>query len=216
MSPSPALASLFPFPVPPDYKWSNKYTLMRAGETEKESKNVMESNAMFMTNRVEGNIMTGRGVGQVEESIKILRQHPPTIIKHPLSASAIDASNMISTSLHLGRDRVVPEFTFMDPRGCGLYNGLPLNSASLGLLALDRDGSEVPGTQDGTPAEGLADVACRLRQMMSVLETQYGGEDILLVFSDGVTGGVMKAAMEGRELADGWIVEMEQGEVWVD
>jgi hypothetical protein len=71
MSPSPALASLFPFPVPPDYKWSNKYTLMRAGETEKESKNVMESNAMFMTNRVEGNIMTGRGVGQVEESIKV-------------------------------------------------------------------------------------------------------------------------------------------------
>jgi hypothetical protein len=214
--PEVAKASLFPFPVPDNYIWSNKYTIIRAGTTEKEESNVLESNPLFLTNRVEGNIMSKAGVAEIESSISLLRLNPPTIIKHPLSAAAIDTSNQISQSLHLGRDRVVPEFTFMDGRGAGLYNGLPLNTTSLGLLALDEEGGRVPEKEDGTPSEVLSDVMVRLRQLMSVLETQYGGESILLVFNDGVTGGVLMAAMAGEGLEKGWKAEMGPGEVWGD
>ncbi|GMI46313.1 hypothetical protein TrCOL_g2785 [Triparma columacea] len=104
----------------------------------------------------------------------------------------------------------------MDGRGAGLYNGLPLNTTSLGLLALDEEGGRVPEKEDGTPSEVLSDVMVRLRQLMSVLETQYGGESILLVFNDGVTGGVLMAAMAGEGLEKGWKAEMEPGEVWGD
>ena len=56
--PEVAKASLFHSLFPDSYIWSNKYTIIRAGTTEKEESNVLESNPLFLTNRVEGNIMS--------------------------------------------------------------------------------------------------------------------------------------------------------------
>jgi hypothetical protein len=37
---------------------------------------------------------------------------------------------------------------------------------------------------DGTPPESAADVLTRMRQLLSVLETQYSGEDIVIIAPD--------------------------------
>jgi hypothetical protein len=41
----------------------------------------------------------------------------PTLVKYSLAARCIDTSNLVSQELRLGSDRLVPEFTYMDPRG---------------------------------------------------------------------------------------------------
>jgi hypothetical protein len=47
-------------------------------------------------------------------------------------------------------------------------------------------------------------------------QTQYSGESILLIFCDGLTPGVLAAGLAGRKLEEAYIVELEEGEVWVD
>lgn len=37
----------------------------------------------------------------------------PGVVKYSLAASCIDASNIVGDTLDLGRDRIIPEFTFL-------------------------------------------------------------------------------------------------------
>ena len=41
-----------------------------------------------------------------------------------------------------------------------------------------------PASDDGTPHESVQDVLVRVRQLMSKLETQYSGEDIVILAPD--------------------------------
>ena len=41
-----------------------------------------------------------------------------------------------------------------------------------------------PKNYDGTPNESVADVLARGRQMLSVTETQYSGEDVVIISPD--------------------------------
>ena len=127
-----------------------------------------------MTNRE--NALSPAGVKEAGEATAMMMGNTPTIIKHPLAASTIDTANIVSQKLRLGRDRVVPEFTFMDGRGAGMFHGLELEGTTEAMVAMDKEGRLPPETVDGTGSEGLKNVQVRLRQLMSVLETQYGGE----------------------------------------
>lgn len=89
----------------------------------------------------------------------------------------------------MGRDRLVPEFNFMDPRAIGSYDMSLFDTSFEAVWAMDVDeagsdgiGGRPPSNEDGTPNETLADQVVRLRQLLSVLETQYSGDTILLVF----------------------------------
>ena len=71
----------------------------------------------------------------------------------------------------VGRNRIVPEFTFMDPRGAGHWNGKELLTTEAALFALDATeagndgrGGCPPPTEDGTANETLFDQVIRLRQ----------------------------------------------------
>ena len=106
-----------------------------------------------------------------------------------MAASAIDSSNVIGRALKVGRDRLVPEFNFMDPRAIGTWDMSLFNTTRDAVWAMDFyeagvDGTEgrPPSNEDGTPHETLQDQVVRLRQLLSVLETQYSGDTILLVF----------------------------------
>jgi len=83
--------------------------------------------------------LSAKGVEQIEETCKRLRDEgvTPTIVRYSLAASAIDSADIIGKELKVGRNNLVPEFNFMDPRAIGKWDMLPLDSTQSAVWALD-------------------------------------------------------------------------------
>eukprot|EP00984_Skeletonema_dohrnii_P004593 scaffold1624_cov114-Skeletonema_dohrnii-CCMP3373.AAC.1 len=201
----------------------NKYHLMRAGQSGLESQNILSTNPLFMTNTEDG--LTELGLMQVEEACSqlIANNINPSVIKYSLASKCIDTSNAIANTLMVGRNRIVPEFTFMDPRGAGYWDGKDLATTEAAIFALDAaeagvdgTGGRPPANDDGTANETLWDQVIRLRQLMSVLETQYSGDEILLVFPDGTSPALLSCLIAGVDLEDVHAFNFEPGEVRID
>ena len=57
-----------------------------------------------------------------------------------------------------------------------------------------------PPFTDGTPNESVADVLVRVTQLMSILETQYNADSIVIVSPDSDNLSVLQAALTGLDL----------------
>lgn len=57
-----------------------------------------------------------------------------------------------------------------------------------------------PPYSDGTPNESVADVFVRVTQLMSILETQYFGDTIVIVSPDSDNLSVLEAGLTGLDL----------------
>ncbi|ONK80645.1 uncharacterized protein A4U43_C01F20140 [Asparagus officinalis] len=57
-----------------------------------------------------------------------------------------------------------------------------------------------PPIDDGTPNESVADVFVRVTQLMSILETQYAGDTVIIVSSDSDNLTVLQAGLIGLDL----------------
>jgi len=75
------------------------------------------------------------------------------------------------------------------------------------VWAMDADeagpsgrGGRPPPNEDGTPSETLSDQVVRLTNLMSVLETLYSGDDILLIFPDGTGPALLSCLIGGIPL----------------
>jgi len=77
-------------------------------------------------------------------------------------------------------------------------------------------GGRPPPNEDGTPPETLADQVTRLRQLLSVLETQYSGDTVLLVFPDGTGPALLSCLIAGIPLYRVHELEYKPGEVRLD
>lgn len=198
---------------------SNTYHMMRAGESGLEAEGILSSNPLFLTNREDA--LTDLGTEQVEVVCNEMmsRGINPSVVKYSLAAKCIDSANIVATTMAVGRNRIVPEFTFMDARGAGLWDGKPLAATEAAIWAMDaaeagnegRDGKPPP-TDDGTANETLNDQFIRLRQLMSVLETQYSGDSILLIFPDGTSPALLSCLIAGIPLKDVHALNFMPGE----
>ncbi|MCO5606937.1 hypothetical protein L7F22_061128 [Adiantum nelumboides] len=99
------------------------------------------------------------------------------------------------------RSRIVPEYSFLDARGLGAYEGKSLSYFSK-VYEVDAESPNLrpPPYTDGTPNESVADVFVRVTQLMSILETQYLGENIIIVAPDSDNLSVLQAALTGLDL----------------
>jgi len=70
--------------------------------------------------------------------------------------------------------------------------------------ALGRQTTRSAAGTDGTPNESVADVLVRVRQVLSICETQYSGETVVLVASDSSVLSVAQAALQGIDLRQHW------------
>eukprot|EP00887_Chlorella_sp_A99_P000444 scaffold17.g444.t1 len=117
---------------------------------------------------------------------------------------AYQTAEILAALLGVGRSRIVPEYSFLDARGVGDLERLPLGEVAAALAAGDalapgwRPG---PGT-DGTPHESAADVLVRGRQLLSLLETQYSGQQVVIVSPDSDNLSILQAAVAGADLRD--------------
>ncbi|KAL7518258.1 hypothetical protein ACHAWX_003103 [Stephanocyclus meneghinianus] len=161
---------LVTFPCPKG-SLSNTYHVMRAGQSLLEEKNILSTNPLFLTNRDDA--LTTKGVIQVEDACAdmMLKDINPSVVKYSLASKCIDTANIVATRMMVGRNRIIPEFTFMDPRGVGVWDG-GSNEAAIWALDYLEAGVEgrsgrPPPNDDGTANETLHEQMIRLRQLMS-------------------------------------------------
>lgn len=147
----------------------------------------------------------------------------PTLVKYSLAASCIDTVTIVGQELKLGTDRLVPEFTFLDPRAIGDWDMSARNLTMPAVWAMDhdqagRDGLQgrPPASDDSTPNEVLADQAVRLRQVLSILESQYSGDTILLIFPDGTGPALLSAMIAGIPYNRAHEIDFKPGEIRFD
>jgi hypothetical protein len=86
----------------------------------------------------------------------------------------MDTTQIVKDQLKVGQNRIIPEFTFMDPRGIGQWDMMSYAQTLPAVVALDEAEAgnqgktgRPPPNEDGTPNETLADQSVRLVQLMS-------------------------------------------------
>eukprot|EP00980_Cylindrotheca_fusiformis_P010634 scaffold2366_cov115-Cylindrotheca_fusiformis.AAC.8 len=201
----------------------NTYHAMRAGQTLLEEEDILTTNPLFLTNREAA--LSDKGIVQVQEACQFLERNQinPSVIKYSLAASAMDTMSIVKEELKVGQNRIIPEFTFMDPRGIGQWDMMSYSQTLPAVIALDeqeagKQGKEgrPPPNEDGTPNETLADQSIRLVQLLSVLETQFQGDTVLLVFPDGTSPALLSCLIAGIPLNKVHELEFAPGEVRLD
>jgi len=201
----------------------NVYHLMHAGTTLLEEQDIWTTNPLFLTNRESA--LSQRGIDEVREACHILQAADinPSVVKYSLAASAIDSAMIIRDELKVGQNRMIPEFTFMDPRAIGGWDMMSLRDTYPAIVALDDEeagtqgtGARPPPNIDGTPNDTLADQAIRLRQLMSVLETQFSGDTIVLVFPDSSSPALLSAMIAGIPYNKAHVLDFSPGEIRLD
>jgi broad specificity phosphatase PhoE len=201
----------------------NVYHLMRAGTTLLEEQDIWSTNPLFLTNRESA--LSQKGVDEVRQACRLLQSADinPSVIKYSLAASAVDSAMVVRDELKVGQNRMIPEFTFMDPRAIGGWDMMSLQDTYPAIVALDEEqagsdgrGARPPPNIDGTPNDTLADQAIRLRQLMSILETQFSGDNIVLVFPDGSSPALLSAMIAGIPYSKAHVLDFSPGEIRLD
>jgi broad specificity phosphatase PhoE len=221
----PANALLLRFPVddPNTQPLKNMYHFMRAGTSDLEAEGIYSTNPLFLTNRDNG--MNEKGYDSLKEAIATLKETScqPTVAYHSLAANGMDTGDLIARELKLGRDRLLPEFTYLDQRGIGLWDSNEEALIRPAVWAMDvlEAGSEgfggrPPANTDGTPNDTLHDQFTRLRQFISLQETRTSGDIILVIFPDGTGPALLSCMIAGIPYSEAHALEYQPGELRLD
>ncbi|ONI08390.1 hypothetical protein PRUPE_5G175000 [Prunus persica] len=109
---------------------------------------------------------------------------------------------------------IVPEYSFLDARGLGAYEGKKLEAVSE-VYASDTLSPTIkpPPIDDGTPNESVSDVFVRVIQLMSILETQYSEDTVIIVSPDSDNLTILQAGIIGLDLRRHRELSFAPGEV---
>lgn len=83
----------------------------------------------------------------------------------------------------------------------GSFEGRGLGTISE-VYASDNISADIkpPPITDGTPNESVSDVFVRVTQLMSILETQYSGDTVIIVSPDSDNLSILQAGLVGLDL----------------
>uniref|UniRef100_A0A1J3EWG8 Phosphoglycerate mutase family protein n=1 Tax=Noccaea caerulescens TaxID=107243 RepID=A0A1J3EWG8_NOCCA len=190
------------FQMPP-LRLSNRYYLVRAGESDYESLGIINTNPVAKTSVDSG--LSEKGKKQTVRAalqLKALGACDRNCWLWPsITQRAYQAAEIIASINGISRSYIVPEYSFLDARGLGAYEGKKLDSISE-VYALDSISMKTkpPPISDGTPNESVSDVFVRVTQLMSILETQYSEDTIVIVSPDSDNLSVLQAGVQGLDL----------------
>mmetsp|Transcript_33529 Transcript_33529/g.66754 ORF Transcript_33529/g.66754 Transcript_33529/m.66754 type:complete len:821 (+) Transcript_33529:59-2521(+) len=200
---------------PPETVLSNRYFLVRAGESTADSMNVVRSNPVDKLSVENG--LTAKGIAEADAAAVTLQDFGLECPQMWYStwAKASQTASIIGERLQMGFERRLPEYTYLDMRGCGEFEGTSLDEAASTLGRLDEMGyrESPPPTEDGTPNESVESLAARVQQMLSIIETLATGSDVVVVASDSDLLSVWQACVTGAPLAGHGAFAMRSGEV---
>mmetsp|Transcript_7517 Transcript_7517/g.11383 ORF Transcript_7517/g.11383 Transcript_7517/m.11383 type:complete len:336 (-) Transcript_7517:111-1118(-) len=186
---------------PPKYL-NNRYLLMRAGEDSLEARNIIT------TNKVKGDSMehglTDEGKRQVVQAFKTISEmtngDDDIVLWPSIQFNSYQSATILAELMGVGQNRLVPEFTFLDPRGMGTFEGGSLSKydmvhekdKKLGILYAPFK------NDDGTDNESVNDVYIRVRQAMAITETQFIGKTVVFISPDSDNLSVLEAAISAE------------------
>ncbi|GMH43685.1 hypothetical protein BSKO_11607 [Bryopsis sp. KO-2023] len=210
----PAEASLVLLPT---NELNNTYFLVRAGETEAERDGYVDSNPVNKTSMSNG--LSEEGKRQVT------RQAYPVLRDLGVGAGAswfwpsttqnsYQTAEILAYLFGVGREKIVPEYSFLDMRGLGIFDGLPPSEAFAKIHEVDALDylQRPPPTDTGTPNESAEDVYIRARQLLSVTEAQYYGATVVVISPDSENLSIMQAAVMGKSLREHATLGFSPGE----
>jgi len=219
---APAVAVLVPradaatvqFPPP---RLKNRYFLMRAGLSPLEAKGIIRTNPVIAT-QISSNGLSREGRRQVIQALEALKaaglEDEVVWLWPSINARAYETAEILADGLGVGRARLVPEFSFLDARGLGAYEGQPVARVTeiYAKDSLDAN-NRPPRYTDGTPNESVADVLVRVAQLLSKTETQYSSINIVFISPDSDNLSIMQAALTGVDIRKHWTLAYQPGEV---
>lgn len=203
------------FQMPPP-RLTNQYYLVRAGESEFESLGIINTNPVAKTSVDSG--LSEKGKKQIVKAALQLKEmgacDTGCWIWPSITQRAYQTAEIIASVNRISRSYIVPEYSFLDARGLGAYEGKNLEAVSE-VYALDTISprNKPPPIDDGTPNESVADVFVRVTQLMSILETQYSEETIIIVSPDSDNLTVLQAGLVGLDLRRHRDLSFAPGEV---
>ncbi|KAE9610068.1 hypothetical protein Lal_00006864 [Lupinus albus] len=203
------------FQMPPP-RLSNRYFMVRAGESEFESMGVINTNPVAKTSVDNG--LSQRGKKQSIRAAFDLKEmgacDKSCWIWPAITQRAYQTAEIIAAVNAVPRSYIVPEYSFLDARGLGAYEGKNLESVSeiYASDAISRN-TKPPPIDDGTPNESVADVFVRVTQLMSILETQYSGDTVVIVSPDSDNLTILQAGLIGLDLRRHRELSFAPGEV---
>lgn len=213
----PAQASnglrLFPLTEP----LTNSYYLMRACETVSDKLDITNTNPVDKLS-IKRHGLTPGGVEQAMVASSALSKAgvgSDTWIWPSVTISSFETAEILAYNLKVRREKIVPEYSFLDMRGVGALEGgkaIDVHREITDHDQVDSNWRPAP-TDDGTPNDSTEDVFVRVRQLLSKLETLYAGEDIIILSPDSDTLSVLQAAMMGKDLRLHHMFDYQPGEV---
>ncbi|CAG9465212.1 unnamed protein product [Pedinophyceae sp. YPF-701] len=219
VSPLEAVAALVQFGQ--GQTLSNSYVLIRAAESEAESEGVTMTSPAQKNSTLLGISPQGR-LQLRERTLPALGdlgvcEDGECWIWPSITQNSYQTAEVVARRLNTGRSAIVPEYSFLDARGVGAYENTPVKESKAAIAALDKSSARLkppPGT-DGTPNESAEDVLVRLRQVLSITETQYGGATVILIAPDSDVLSILQSAVLGIDLRAHGTFAMAPGEVRV-
>jgi broad specificity phosphatase PhoE len=150
----PAFAGMLTFPLPAPLK--NNIVLVRSGECFADSKHEVETNPVKKL-RLD-NALTFKGRQEAIDAAKRLNEldFMPTYIWTSNTERAYETAAIIARETQLGQNRIVPEYSFLDARAMGIYEG---KNSEESVDEIHRKDEEVgvkykpPPNNDGTPSK---------------------------------------------------------------
>eukprot|EP01018_Ginkgo_biloba_P022565 Gb_08240 [translate_table: standard] len=203
------------FQMPP-VNLNNRYYLVRAGESEFEKKGIINTNPVAKTSMDSG--LSDEGMKQTVKAALELQAigacEGNCWIWPSITQRAYQAAEIIASVNNIGRSRIVPEYSFLDARGLGAYEGRGLKFINE-VYATDllSPNLKPPSFTDGTPNESVADVFVRVTQLMSILETQYSSENVIIISPDSDNLTILQAGLTGLDLRRHSDLSFSPGEV---
>ncbi|OMP10329.1 Histidine phosphatase superfamily, clade-1 [Corchorus olitorius] len=200
----------------PPPRLTNRYFLVRAGESEFESFGIINTNPVAKTSVDSG--LSERGKKQTVRAaldLKTLEACERNCWIWPsITQRAYQAAEIIAAVNGVSRSYIVPEYSFLDARGLGAYEGKKLEAVSE-VYESDSISSTIrpPPIDDGTPNESVSDVFVRVTQLMSILETQYSEDTVIIVSPDSDNLSILQAGLVGLDLRRHRDLSFAPGEV---
>ena len=192
-NPTTVQAGMLTFPL--KYPLKNNIVVVRAGESIADSNGIIETAPIKKLRQ--DNALTPKGRMQVVETAKQLRENfQPSYVWTSNTERAYETAALIASELDIGQNRIVPEYSFLDARAMGLYEGTSLENYQ---LVDEADRSDInyrpPASKDGTPSDSISDVLVRMNQLVSTIESLYSGENVVIISPDSEILSVLLAAI---------------------
>ena len=126
ISPQSCLADMLTFPLPSPLK--NNYVFARSGECFADSHNEVQTNPVKKLRQ--DNALTFKGR---EEAIGIAKDlnrmnFSPSFIWTSNTERAYETAVIVARELELGQNRIIPEYSFLDARSTGIFEGKNMES----------------------------------------------------------------------------------------